>query len=129
MKKKERNSCQTVKLTSVCQHTFCPLPLLPPAGCDCGAVAGSCRYQSPVPLLVFLLLLRQLLLHLSQAHHGAVDGGRAHQVEVVHADEVQEEIAAEVAADYVSAAVFHEEHDGLVHLVVCDEAGGTTAEG
>lgn len=40
----------------------------------------------------------------------------------MHAHQVQEEVAAEVAADDVSAAVFHEKHDRLVHLVVCYEA-------
>lgn len=35
---------------------------------------------------------------------------------------MQEEVAAEVAADDVSATVIHEKHDGLIHLVVCYEA-------
>lgn len=37
---------------------------------------------------------------------------------------MQEEVAAEVAPDDVSAAVLHEKHDGLIHLVVCNEAEG-----
>ncbi len=34
---------------------------------------------------------------------------------------MQEEVAAEVAADDVGAVVLGEKHDGLIHLVVRDE--------
>lgn len=70
------------------------------------------------------------MLDLPQAGHGAVDGGGAHQVEVVHADEMQQEVAAEVATDDVSADVLRKEHDGLIHLVVRDETarGGNRRE-
>lgn len=89
---------------------------------DASAPIADCpRRQARVGLLL-PLGLRQLLLDLPQAGHGAVDGGRAHQVEVVHADQVQQEVAAELAADDVSAPGLCEEHDGLVHLVVRDEA-------
>lgn len=110
-------------LTSVCQCAFCPLALFAPRGCAGVPVAGPPRRQARVGLLL-PLGLRQLLLDLPQAGHGAVDGGRAHQVEVVHADQVQQEVAAEVAADDVSASGLCEEHDGLIHLVVRDEAVG-----
>ena len=66
-----------------------------------------------------LVRLGQLVLDLVQARHGAVDGGDGDQVEVVHADQVQQEVAAKVAADDVWAAGIHELHDGLRHLVVC----------
>lgn len=35
---------------------------------------------------------------------------------------MQEEVSTQVATDDVSAAVLSEQHDGLVHLVVCYEA-------
>lgn len=69
-----------------------------------------------------LVRLRQLVLDLVQARHGAVDGGDGDQVEVVHAHQVQEEVAPQVAADDVRPAGLHKQHDGLRHLVVCDEA-------
>lgn len=104
---------------SVCQRAFCPLALFDATTGDGAAVAASCRHQ---------VLVGQLLPDLPQTGHGAVDGRRAHQVEVVHAHQMQQEVAAQVAADDVRAAVLHEQHDGLVHLVVCDEAarGGRT---
>lgn len=99
------------------QCAFCPLALFTPAGV---AVAGSCQHQSLV-LLLLLLAAPQVLLDLLQARHGPVDGGCINQVEVVHVDQMQEEVSTQVAADDVSAAVLGEQHDGLVHLVVGDE--------
>lgn len=97
------------------QCAFCPLALFTPAGV---AVAGSCQYQS---LVLLLLSAPQILLDLLQTRHGPVDGGRINQVKVVHVDQMQEEVSTQVAADDVSAAVLGEQHDGLVHLVVCYE--------
>lgn len=105
------------------QCAFCPLALFTPAGV---AVAGSRQYQSLV-LLLLLLSAPQILLDLLQARHGPVDGGRVNQVKVVHVDQMQEEVSTQVAADDVSAAVLGEQHDGLVHLVVCYETKEKTA--
>lgn len=41
---------------------------------------------------------------------------------------MQEEVAAEVAADDVSTTVLSEKHDGLIHLVVCYETAGRIEE-
>lgn len=82
-----------------------------------GPVAGSTNES-----LVFLPGVGQLFLDLPEAGHGAVDRGHAHQVEVVHADQVEQEVATEVPAGDVGAALLHEQHAGLVHLVVGDEA-------
>lgn len=100
------------------QCAFCPLALFTPAGV---AVAGSRQYQSLVLRLLLLLGAPQILLDLLQTRHGPVDGGRINQVKVVHVDQMQEEVSTQVAADDVSAAVLGEQHDGLVHLVVCYE--------
>lgn len=82
-------------------------------------------------LLVFLLVLlpsrsvflRRLALNQADSGHRAVDGQRADQVEVVHADQVQQEVAAQVMLDNVRAVLLGEQQAGLVHLVVSDEAG------
>lgn len=77
-------------------------------------------------LLVFLLLLVSLgglVLGEAESSHGPVDGQRVDQVEVVHADEVQQEVATQVVVDDVGAVVLGEQQTRLVHLVVGYEAG------
>lgn len=117
--------CDYYKPASVRESAFCPLALLPHSGRRRVAVAAPRRREQRA-LLPLLGILRELLLDLLQTRHGPVDGGRAHQVEVVHAHQVEEEVAAEVAADDVRAAVIHEQYDGLVHLVVRYEAATQT---
>lgn len=80
----------------------------------------------PVLLLVFLFLLVSpggLVLGEAESSHGPVDGQRVDQVEVVHADEVQQEVATQVVVDDVGAVVLGEQQTRLVHLVVGYEAG------
>lgn len=77
----------------------------------------------PVLLLLLFVSLGRLVLEEAESSHGAVDGQRVDQVEVVHADEVQQEVATQVAADDVGAVVLGEQQTGLVHLVVGDKAG------
>lgn len=111
--------------SSVSHGAFCPLAVLGPttparAAGDCGAIAGALN-EGPVSLVV-RPGVGKLLLDVAEAGHGAVDGGHGDQVEVVHADQVQQKVAAEVAAGDVGAALLHELHAGLVHLVVGYEA-------
>lgn len=64
-----------------------------------------------------------LVLDEAEASHGPVDGQRVDEVEIVHAGEVQQEVAAQVVADDVGAVVLGEQQTGLVHLVVGYEPG------
>lgn len=69
------------------------------------------------------LLLGQLGLDLPQPRHGPVDGCRGDQVEIVHADQVKEEVAPQVPLCDVRTTVLHKQHDGLVHLVISYKPG------
>lgn len=93
--------------------------------------------HSRLPVLLFLLLLflplcvslgGRLVLDEAKPGHGAVDGQCVDQVEVVHADQVQQEVPTEVVLDDAGTMVLGEQQAGLVHLVVCYEAGGRNEE-
>lgn len=55
---------------------------------------------------------------LVQASHGPVDGQCAHQAEVVHADQMQQEVPAQVLLHNNRAVVLHKQHAGLSHLII-----------
>lgn len=65
------------------------------------------------------LRLGNLCLDLPQPRHCPVDGRRGDQVEVVHADQVKQEVSPQVSVCNVRTTVLHKQHDGLVHLVIC----------
>lgn len=44
----------------------------------------------------------------------------------MHADQVQQEVAAEVVFDNVGAVMFSKQQAGFIHLVVCYEPGRRT---
>lgn len=54
----------------------------------------------------------------AQTRHGLVDGQCAHQTEVMHADQMQQEVPAQVLLHDNRAIILHEKHAGLSHLIV-----------
>lgn len=56
------------------------------------------------------------------AGHGLIDGHHADQVKVVHADQVQQEVPADVLLHDDVAVSFHKHHAGMVHLIVCNKS-------
>lgn len=55
---------------------------------------------------------------LAQARHGPVDVQCAHQAKVVHADQMQQEVPAQVLLRNDRAVVLHKQHAGLSHLII-----------
>lgn len=59
---------------------------------------------------------------LAQTSHGPVNGQCAHQAEVVHADQVQQEVPAQVLLRHYKAVGLHKQHAGLSHLIISYES-------
>lgn len=55
---------------------------------------------------------------LAQAGHDPVDGQGAQQAEVVHADQMQQEVPAQVLLHDDGAVVLHKQHAGIRHLII-----------
>lgn len=77
-------------------------------------------------LLLLLVPLRLQALEGAELGHGFVYGLRVDQVEVVHADQVQQEVAAQAALHDDGGVVRGEQQAGLLHLVVGDKTGRKT---
>lgn len=77
----------------------------------------SCQV-SGVFLCQFCVVVIPRRFTLVQASHGPVDGLCAHQAEVVHADQMQQEVSAQALLHEHRAEVLHKQHAGMSHLII-----------